>query len=102
MSAMSKDRVHFKLIYPAGGYWTSTDAQAQLTACRRAFRLSDNISKAAAKEGVEIICRPSQFARFLIYRGEAGGQNLIKALQPRLETPPPPKALPVDVSENPA
>lgn len=102
MSPMSKDRVHFKLIYPAGGYWTGTDAQAQLTACRRAFRLDDSIAKAAAKQGIEIICRPSQFARFLIYRGEAGGQNLIKALQPRLVAPPPPVPQPVDVSKNPA
>jgi len=97
---MSKDRVHFVLIDHTS--WSTLDAKAQTLAAVKAFRLSPHIVQAAAKKGVEIVCRPSQFARFLIYRGEFGGQNLIKALKPRLVSPPPPVPEPVDVSRNPA
>lgn len=96
---MSKDRVHFYFIN-TGRHGSQADAQVE--AAGRAFKLARGVTLAAAEQGVEIVCRPSQFARFLIYRGEAGGQNLIKALRPRLVTPPPPAAQPIDVSKSPA
>jgi hypothetical protein len=93
--SMSKDRVHFRLI----DCTSTSDRSAQERACQEAFKLAPVYSRAAAQRGVEIICRPSQFARFIILRGVYGGQNLIKALNPRLVTPEP---QPVDVSRNPA
>jgi len=39
--------------------------------------------------GVWIVCRPSQFARFLIYRDEAGIKNGFKDLKPELFVPEP-------------
>lgn len=38
-------------------------------------------------EGVEIICRPSQFARFIIKRNELGLNNGLKELSPELYVP---------------
>lgn len=95
---MSKDRVRFYLIDHSSH--TNTQRLAQNIASQKAFKLSPHITEAAARKRVPIICRPSQFARFLIYRGEAGGQNLIKALEPVLYTPDQP--LVHDVSGNPA
>lgn len=41
--------------------------------------------------GFDIICRPSQFARFLIFRNAAGISNGFKDLQPALYVPEPPR-----------
>ncbi len=41
--------------------------------------------------GFYLICRPSQFARFLIYRNEAGIKNGFIDLRAKLYTPEPPK-----------
>ena len=45
-----------------------------------------------------IICRPSQFARFLIYRSEADISNSFKAIKPELFIPEEEKKSPLDVS----
>ena len=55
--------------------------------------------------GVRIICRPSQFTRFLIRRNEAGKQNQFKELNPSIFYPAlvgMPEQWDVDVSRNPA
>ena len=54
--------------------------------------------------GVHIICRPSQFTRFLIRRSEAGKQNQFKELNPYLFDAKeiPSSSWDVDVSRNPA
>lgn len=54
--------------------------------------------------GVHIICRPSQFTRFLIRRNEAGKQNQFKELSPSIFLPHVgmPDNWDVDVSRNPA
>lgn len=49
-------------------------------------------------DGVQVICRPSQFARFIILRNEYGGNNSIKDLQPELFQPAI-VAEPLDVSK---
>lgn len=95
---MSKDRVRFFLIDHSRH--TLAQRSAQNIAAHKAFKLAHHITEAAAIQRVPIICRPSQFARFLIYRGEAGGQHLIKALEPVLFTPDAEKVH--DVSGNPA
>lgn len=51
-----------------------------------------------ANDGLEVICRPSQFARFVILRNEYGGNNSIKDLQPELFVPAI-SAQPLDVSK---
>jgi hypothetical protein len=50
---------------------------------------------------IGVICRPSQFARFLIYRNDFGGRNLFKELKPQLFTPRVMEQE-LDVSGNPA
>jgi len=47
--------------------------------------------------GMEVICRPSQFGRFIVLRNEAGGTNSVKDLQPELFQPVP-TARVIDVS----
>jgi hypothetical protein len=94
--SMSRDRVHFEL-----------DTYNLNHATRKAFKqaFGTDLVVSYPKPGsptvatMKIICRPSQFARFLIYREMAGGQNLFKALKAHLE----PAELPVpimDVSSN--
>lgn len=95
---MSKDRVRFYLIDHSRH--TLVQKQAQNVAAAKAFKLSPAVTEAAARQRIPIICRPSQFARFLIYRGMEGGQNLIKALEPELFVPGEPPVY--DVSKNPA
>ena len=51
-------------------------------------------------EPAKIVCRPSQFARFLIYRNDLGGKNGFKCLEPVLV--PAEQSSVVDVSHNPA
>jgi hypothetical protein len=52
-------------------------------------------------EVVIVVCRPSQFARFMIYRNDFGGKNSFKELSPVLFTPEAQKRE-LDVSLNPA
>lgn len=96
---MSKDRVHF---YFPGQFATNEAAAVQDEAAAKAFRMLPSHVKGARQKRLEIICRPSQFARFLIYRNVMGGVNDFKNLDARLVTPEPPPEQPVDVSKNPA
>lgn len=94
--SMSKDRIHF--FFPGTGY---ASTQPQDEAAAKAFRMPVSHARAARQRGLEIICRPSQFARFLIYRNEMGGANDFKGLQARLVTPASQPEV-CDVSKNPA
>lgn len=90
--SMSRDRVRFTI-----------DAFCD-NATRDAFRKAFGVPL-AAKFGpittVTVICRPSQFARFMIYRNDFGGKNSFKELKPELFNPEPQPDL-IDVSGNPA
>jgi hypothetical protein len=100
---MSHDRVEFKI-----------DLATMNNATRKAFAKAFGhpmkmIPKtyvwpkaSVVNQVTTIVCRPSQFARFLIYRNELGGQNMFKELEPRLFVPEPAKPQPLDVSLNPA
>jgi hypothetical protein len=98
--AMSRDRVVFKM--PVHPYLT-TNFKATAAAAQMAFGLPEGMASDAVIRGIEITCRPSQFARFLIYREQRGGQNLFKELGARLapaaESDTPKK---IDVSKVPA
>ena len=97
---MSKDRVHF---YLPGQCANDDDDRTKALdrAATEAFRLPLSHAKAIRKRRVEIICRPSQFARFMILRNNYGGVNDFKGLDARLvKLPEPPEQL--DVSKNPA
>ena len=89
---MSRDRVRFTID-------TYTDS-----ATRSAFHAAFG-AHLPARTGpvttVEVICRPSQFARFLIFRNDNGGKNSFKELKPELFTPESSNQ-PIDVSRNPA
>ena len=95
--SMSRDRVRFTLTPNVlGKCW-----QGYSEVCRRAFGQG---LQGDCTEGIDIICRPSQFARFLIYRSEAihcrkiKGCNTFNELKAELFTPECNTAL--DVSKN--
>jgi hypothetical protein len=61
---------------------------------KKAFDMSMRYSQgymAGTYDGFYIICRPSQFARFVIYRNEVGQKNGFMDLQAKLFTPEPKK-----------
>jgi hypothetical protein len=88
--SMSRDRVRFTLN-------TFGITQATQDAFLKAF--GQPIGTCIGD--VTIICRPSQFARFLIFRNELGGRNSFKELNPVLFTPEVNPST-FDVSRNPA
>lgn len=76
--SMSRDRVRFRL---TENMLTHSKMPEVL---RRAFGVTaDEVRRLReGRRGVVIVCRPSQFARFLIYRNEAGIHNQFLALGP--------------------
>lgn len=93
---MSKDRVRFTLPY---FYWEKPQMQQ---AVYKAFGLPKYKIECHMQRScdITIICRPSQFARFLIYRNELGLENGFKILKPELFTPEA-ETKTLDVSGNP-
>lgn len=97
--AMSKDRVEFTL---RPHYFGSANFEDVLV---KAFNLKypqvvflRNRAREYPDQDIIILCRPSQFARFLIHRQEAGFQNMFKELNAKLIRPMPPVMQPYDVS----
>jgi hypothetical protein len=90
---MSRDRVHFKLPYSCG----SRDVFV-LEAAIYAFGLSRAEASTTMRNGLTLVCRPSQFARFLIKRDELGGTNDFKGLKAVL-VPAPLEKTEIDVSK---
>jgi hypothetical protein len=95
---MSGDRV--RIVLPE----RRMKRDAFMRAAQEAFSLSAGELAALPKcqdhylnGGVEVICRPSQFGRFMILRNEYGDDNSVKDLQPELFRPTPVKQ-PLDVS----
>lgn len=79
-----KDRVRFWL---SDYYFQRNNIYPVLA---KAFDLSENHAREAARgpeEGFWIICRPDQFARFLIYRNKAGIKNGFMDLTAELFVP---------------
>lgn len=103
MARMSKDRVKFRL---PSHYWEKAGFKTLLT---EAFNINEDqqhiLYRSAvdsARQYAEVVCRPSQFARFLILRQDTPGfQNMFKELHAELFTPLVVDA-PVDISTNPA
>jgi hypothetical protein len=90
--SMSRDRVRFTI-----------DAFCD-NATRDAFKKAFGaalLQKFGPVTTTTVICRPSQFARFMIYRNDFGGKNSFKELKPELFNPEPQPDL-IDVSGNPA
>lgn len=102
MANMSKDRVRFTI--PANKmFFSSREFDGYKTLCKQVFGLELPSGATHFNNDVTIICRPSQFARFLIIRNEMGLQNSFKELKPELFTPKPePTVMVFDVSKNPA
>jgi hypothetical protein len=92
--SMSKDRVRFKF----------TDNQNNKDACIqaavRAFGMERHEACSAFNTYRVIVCRPSQFARFIIYRSEMVSNNAFAQFGAELFTPEPPQTV-IDVSVNP-
>ena len=95
---MSGDRV--RIVIPERYLHSSTFKKVM----REAFAMSDSdfdgfksVDDHYGNNGMEVICRPSQFGRFIVLRNEAGGTNSVKDLQPELFRPVP-TARVIDVS----
>jgi len=86
MAGMSKDRIKFKVLQKVA-YFSSVRAEAIVTALVKGLGMYEHEARHCVANGATIICRPSQFARFLIFRNEAGGDNTFKELEPELFTP---------------
>ena len=91
--SMSKDRVRFIL----------TDNRRNKDACvkaaQRAFGMDLYAARAAFDNEATIICRPSQFARFVIYRSQDVTCNAFQQFKAELFMPE--DACQLDVSKNP-
>lgn len=98
--SISHDRVHFNMpnVWSGRG---DTRQDAIVKAAVQAFGIPMEAAKRASAHGVLVICRPSQFARFLILRNEYGGENGFKNLYAKLVPAPKPTNV-LDVSQNPA
>ena len=82
--SMSKDRVRFWIDHR---YFQQ---RGMYDVLKKVFNLDENRARAAQTgpyEGFWIVCRPSQFARFMIYRNEAGIKNGFMDLKAVLFTP---------------
>lgn len=77
---MSHDRVKFFL----GSQYTPNEIARCLDSAFDIKRQEFEKMRQANHEGFWIICRPSQFARFLIHRDEAGLRNGFKDLRAEL------------------
>jgi len=88
---MSKDRVKFTL-----GFNTASGHSAVRSAFEKAFGRAMPFVHPCSE--ITVICRPSQFARFLIYRDQEGGKNGFKEL--RAELIPAEETQIFDVSRN--
>ncbi len=84
---MSQDRVRFWL---PSNYYNTGHSVIMCSVLRDAFGLSYGQSERVMKDnelGFWIVCRPSQFARFMIYRNNAGIKNGFMDLKSELFTP---------------
>jgi len=74
----SRDRVKFK--------FTDCDSnkRAAMDAAMRAFKLKHHEADKLWFNCAEITCRPSQFARFLIYRSEGVSNNGFRQFKAKL------------------
>lgn len=99
---MSKDRVRF---YIKNYYFT--ECRDFKKVLRESLGVGDMVfhdmanTACGGKGEVEVICRPSQFARFLIHRSGVVSNNRFQELRAELFVPQRPEK-PFDVSTNPA
>jgi len=97
-STMSRDRVHFTI--PAN-YLHKTNIQLCIEETLGLRNASMLKAMARNDEDLHIICRPSQFARFIILRHVKYGEpNNMACLGMKLVVPPKPDTA-IDVSKNP-
>jgi len=92
---MSKDRVRFTLT----PNMARCHSHQQLVEDTLGIPACDVKKYGDAYKPMRIVCRPSQFARFLIVRNKRGLQNGFKDLEPELFCPDMPEE--VDASRNP-
>lgn len=91
---MSTDRVRFKLTD------NRCNTSATCAAAAKAFGLHACEAARMFEDEAWVICRPSQFARFIIYRSESIDNNAYRQFNATLFTPHEPTGR--DVSKNPA
>lgn len=91
-NTMSHDRVRF---FISDSYYKNVHQQGVLRdVLKKAFGLgtaSSTQCMSGCCGGFYVVCRPSQFARFLIFRNDAGIKNGFVDLQAKLYVPAPPK-----------
>ena len=92
MGNMSHDRVRF--VIPARRL-----VSAKFATVIKAT-LGIELPVGASDEAIVIVCRPSQFGRFIVQRNKAGLQNSVKELKPDLFIPEAPRSRVFDASKN--
>lgn len=91
---MSNDRVKFRFTD------TMSNMRGNVTAAVQAFELDERQARQMFDRGDTIICRPSQFARFLILRSGLVAGNCFKQLEAELFIPAPDSELDVSTRPN--
>lgn len=102
MPRMSQDRVHFTIpgVYLEKQTYRDCVAETLGVDARTLKRQSKHFQ--ASYEDLHVICRPSQFARFIILRHvKYEEQNNMAPLNMKLVKPEPEEVKPLDVSGNP-
>lgn len=92
----SVDRVKFKLTL---NYTSESPSDCQRVVSK-AFNVTQEKARTLLEQEATIVCRPSQFARFIIMRNEAGITNWVKNLNAELFIPEPESTI-IDVSSRP-
>ncbi len=92
-NTMSHDRIRF-FISSSSYYNTQRQRDCLRSVLEKAFDMSPCLSEKYMAQnygGFFVVCRPSQFARFMIFRDAAGLKNGFIDLQANLYVPEPPK-----------
>lgn len=98
--SMSKDRVRFTIRRDKAIDMAEVMKSAFDLRCHQIQSMRGR-SGANGYEYITIVCRPSQFGRFIVHRCNLGYENLVRELQAELFTPAPDKPQVLDVSKNP-
>jgi len=96
---MSRDRIEFSIPF---NRLTNTKYRNLVKEC---FGLTEEeipkYHSNSYKRKFELLCRPSQFARFIVLRNVQGMDNMVHELDAKLITPEPPVKQPLPVWDRP-
>lgn len=93
---MSKDRIRF--IVPSYRIHRGADCSRIRSLLKEIFGITDKELRAVpVGRDLTIVCRPSQFGRYIVRRNEEGCTNWVREMSPVLFTPNEPEITEIDV-----